>query len=492
MLDADVEHTSNEEIEMRLRTLQPVGLVIQLMYRNISAGLMLARLAKQLPTTPWVAVFEYAATLSGPALMDEDSNIDAVILGSPERALLAIAREPDSPAAWGNTPGLLLRDVEAGTWSATRNGDSSLELDAIPWPARDYLPISLQSFQAADIISSRGCHGRCTFCSIPALQRQGKELAWQARSAKNVLEEIRSLVADYGVTRFNFIDENFLGSRTMGQQRARELALLIRKSGLDIRYSIFCRVDDITSSLFDELRASGLRLVQFGIESGVPRLLQRYRKGIALNQISAALATLRELAIGAEPSFIMFEPSMSLSELEQNLRFVLAHDLPRLVSPTCVIPFNGTELTTVLRREGRISGTEYLVPHFLPDVTFADERVGQIRTIWHQWRSRLGHAYDDISRRAEDALREEAFLELPSDATVTESIRVDYGALKHVEAEFVLGLIRQVGHERRLQDMGRSLQRADEILQRLRWQVDCQLSLSVRAPLNAKVISGAI
>src|SRR5690606_19179516 len=59
-------------------------------------------------------------------------------------------------------------------------------LDKLPWPARDTLPQVLEKTGCASILSSRGCYGRCTFCSVDAFfSRFGRKM--RLRSAGDVL-----------------------------------------------------------------------------------------------------------------------------------------------------------------------------------------------------------------------------------------------------------------------------------------------------------------
>ena len=70
------------------------------------------------------------------------------------------------------------------------------DLDRIPFPVRDPLDKILEMGGHAMplLCISRGCPANCSFCSTPRFY----ERVWRARSAKNVVDEIQSIIDKYG------------------------------------------------------------------------------------------------------------------------------------------------------------------------------------------------------------------------------------------------------------------------------------------------------
>ena len=123
-------------------------------------------------------------------------------------------------------------------------------LDDIPFPAWDLFPMEKYTTclkfpgmrpgdKAFPILSSRGCSNRCNFC-------YRMEKGVRARSVKNVVEEMRILNKEYGITYFFFIDELFIFSK----KRVFEFASELIASGLNILFAVESRVD-----IFDEENA---------------------------------------------------------------------------------------------------------------------------------------------------------------------------------------------------------------------------------------------
>ena len=88
-----------------------------------------------------------------------------------------------------------------------------------PWPTRPEVFQTYLGLPIANMLSSRGCYGRCSFCSIRAWYRQnpGKEL--RQRSAADVAREMAALYHDRGIRIFNFHDDNFFLPRAADNVR---------------------------------------------------------------------------------------------------------------------------------------------------------------------------------------------------------------------------------------------------------------------------------
>ena len=69
------------------------------------------------------------------------------------------------------------------------------------------------------MMTSRGCPFDCIFCASSTLC--GK--IWRARSAENVIEELRKLNTEFGVKEIEFMDDTF----TLSRRRAEKICDLL-------------------------------------------------------------------------------------------------------------------------------------------------------------------------------------------------------------------------------------------------------------------------
>ncbi|MFZ2955944.1 MAG: radical SAM protein [Candidatus Ozemobacteraceae bacterium] len=136
----------------------------------------------------------------------------------------------------------------------------------------------LQDYLCAEIVvpieTARGCPwGKCSFCIHPPRDIQGKA-GYCTRSLTGVEDEVRVWLKN-GVTRFFFVDEALPAPRL---QKLSEMACRLPRP---ISWLAYARLDG--NHTFERLRAAreaGCRKLFFGLETGSPRLLERFQKGI--------------------------------------------------------------------------------------------------------------------------------------------------------------------------------------------------------------------
>lgn len=175
--------------------------------------------------------------------------------------------------------------------------------------------------------------------------------------------------------------------------------------GLQIRFGISCRADNVDRALFERLKKAGLRTVFIGVESGVQRQLDDYQKGITVEQNRAAIKVLQGLGLKVDAGFILFDPYLSLEEAEENLRFLRDTQLYRAESGlynllVFVYPFPGTPLQHRLSQEDRLNVGE--VAGGLTQVfryEYADDRVTALYDLVLPFYNRLLQTLDEVQDR---------------------------------------------------------------------------------------------
>ncbi len=267
------------------------------------------------------------ATTSAAHLLATAPGLDSVVLFEGEQTLCELADRLAEDRDWRSTPGIAYEAEGKFRESAPR--PRLADLDELPFPARDMLRVLLEtdSGTAAAALSSRGCHRRCSFCRVRSFFG-----SWRGRSAVNLVDELEMLVRDLGINRFDFQDDNFVGPGERGRRRAMAIAEQISRRGIDLTFRIMCSADGVTHDVIARLIDAGLSSVFVGIESGSQTRLTAYRKG-TVEQNIRALEVLDRLGILAksEMGFIMFDPSGSLEEIQENLAFLREH--VRFVTP---------------------------------------------------------------------------------------------------------------------------------------------------------------
>jgi anaerobic magnesium-protoporphyrin IX monomethyl ester cyclase len=318
-----------------------------------------------------IVVGSHLATLHDVQLLRDFPQFDSAIRGEGELTLVDLIGQIKAENDYRKVLGLTFRE----NGRIHRNGPRpNLEdLDRLPFPARDTLPLVLKAGNTALVYSSRGCNARCEFCSVHNFFRASPGGVWRGRSAENVVDEIHYLADQFGVKEVAFADEQFLGHGERGTIRALRIAEELRRRKLAISWYIETRATSIRRNVFARLRDAGLAAVFMGLESGYDPALKQLRKGLRSAQSLEAVQVLKELAIIPVVGFIMFRPDTTLLELRCNLDFLeelACVDLTALV--TALRVYSGTETEASLRRRGMLQGTYY---DYAWD--FCDDRVEQ-------------------------------------------------------------------------------------------------------------------
>jgi radical SAM superfamily enzyme YgiQ (UPF0313 family) len=217
-------------------------------------------------------------------------------------------------------PILLGRLLPAVVW-APRIAD----LDTLPFPDRSqahryhYTLRDRQGVEheAATAITSRGCPHHCAFCSGGVWQRR-----YTARSAANVLAEVRLLSADYGAV--HFYDD----SLAIDRHRLKTLCDGLKTTGLVWR--CFVRADQMTPDTLRDMAAAGCVEIGLGAESGAQSILDAIRKGETVAQQAEAIRWAHAAGIRVKAFLIVGLPGEShetLAETEAFLRTARPDDL---------------------------------------------------------------------------------------------------------------------------------------------------------------------
>ncbi len=279
-----------------------------------------------------------------PSAMPEEciryENVDIVCIGEGEYTFLELLEGKELEKIKG------LCYKEKGAIKITEQRDLIKDLDSLPWPAYDLLPLHKYGnpFLGKSIImvTGRGCPYNCLFCSSKTINKQ----RYRLRSIKNVVDEIEHLYNNYGIRGFLFADDTF----TMIPKRTEELCNEILKKGLKISWGCDTRVDAVTPEIAKLMKKSGCNLVKFGIESGDEKILKIIRKGITLEQVRKAVKIVKKAGIKAHGFFIIGHPYDTEESIRRTIDF--AKSLPLDYAQFSVLtPYPGTDVLGMAERK---------------------------------------------------------------------------------------------------------------------------------------------
>lgn len=352
IIEGYLERLTYGEIENEIKSIKPDILGVHMVYhwrRDHKLFEFLKRVKdKRLAST--ITAYGFYATIAAADILKRSPAVDSVICGEAEMTFSALAEAALSGLFTPFVPGLVVRSDE-GIRYASREAVKCL--DEIPFPVRTE---ALYRLPEVNILGSRGCYGRCTFCYINSFY--GDRSPWRGRSPENIASEITAIKVERGVRNFYFADPNFFGPGLKGQERAMNIATLLKP--MNILFGIEGRVNDIRDETIGRLLDAGLRHILVGLESGRDESLKRMNKMTTVDENEQALRVLRRHGIEPNVGFIMFEPDSSLEDIRVNFEFLKRNDLLTNLPVTANVLYHhqiileGTQAYQMLQREGQL------------------------------------------------------------------------------------------------------------------------------------------
>lgn len=262
--------------------------------------------------------------------------IDLVVIGEGVGALREILAKLACGGDFGDIRGLGI----PGTPMRFTETCIHPELDSLPFPDRTLTAKYREHYfnewlkPLASIRTSLGCTSRCSFCALWAITG-GKYLR---RSPESVVEELKTIRE----TNVFFCDDESM----CDVRRMKQLADLIRESGIQKKYFLYARADTIVEhpELFRQWRDIGLTQVFVGMESFSDTRLEGLNKGITTDQQAQAVDIFDELGILLYANFIV-DPAFSRQDFRELVRYVRKLDL-KYASFSVLTPLPGTALYT--------------------------------------------------------------------------------------------------------------------------------------------------
>ncbi|TMI23349.1 B12-binding domain-containing radical SAM protein [Candidatus Bathyarchaeota archaeon] len=152
------------------------------------------------------------------------------------------------------------------------------DLNALPMPRYDGIRLDnynglpeIRHLTTASMVTSRGCPYACNFCSAPVMG-QGKV---RFRSADNILEEIQTLTEKYGVGAIYFADDLY----TTKKKLVLDICAKMIESRIVLPWVAVTSASYVDEELVIAMKEAGCYRLDFGIESGSPKILKNIADG---------------------------------------------------------------------------------------------------------------------------------------------------------------------------------------------------------------------
>lgn len=277
----------------------------------------------------------------------EDKNVDFVVIGEGEKAIVDII---------GYLNGEF--DCEKFDGVGYRHGGKVIiraktkyidNLDEIPFPdwevmlAEKYFGIESSHGERhkrkfMPIITSRGCTASCTFCTAHCVW--GKK--YRKRSVENVIAEMKQLKDKYGIEEIMFEDDNV----TLDPVRAK----ILFKKMIDEKIGFIWDTPNgvaawtLDEEILDLMKASGCIRLNLAIESGCQEVLDKViRKPVKLDKIEKIIEKARNIDLPVSSFFVVGMPGETIRQIKETFYFAAKNKIyqPHVSIAT---PYPGSEL----------------------------------------------------------------------------------------------------------------------------------------------------
>ncbi|MBF0540561.1 MAG: radical SAM protein [Nitrospirae bacterium] len=267
-------------------------------------------------------------------------DVDIIVRGEGEVTLLDLINTISNKQPLHEVKGIAFKDNNEVIVTPDRQPIE--DLDSIPIPDRNmfkkdyykcYTTVVRQK-PCYSIVSSRGCHFKCNFCSTPDFWKKQR-----LRSPKNIVDEMEMLVNDFGAKEIMFMIDTF--NATI--EHAKETCQEIIDRRLKVLWRTNARVYPIDEELVRLMKRAGCWMVYYGVENGNPEMMKKIGKAITPEKVIKAFNLTEKAGIRTLAYFIIGLPG----ETEQTVKETIAFQKkinPDFIVYSKAMVFPGTQL----------------------------------------------------------------------------------------------------------------------------------------------------
>jgi len=273
-----------------------------------------------------------------PEFFLEKTNADIIVVGEGERTGIEICEGKDLSEIHG------IVYIKDGRIVKNKERELIEDLDLIPFPAWDLFPMNhyvLSKYpnightdRSMPVLTSRGCKFHCNFC-----YRLDK--GYRARSADNIIEEIKQLKEKYNVTFISFYDELFMSSK----KRMESICNAMIDAKLNIHFNCDGRLNYANPETLKLMKKAGCVFINYGIESYDNQVMKNMHKALTIDIVNKGVKNTLDVGISPGLNIIFGNYGDTREILRKGVKFIKKyHDFAYLRTIRPVTPYPGSEL----------------------------------------------------------------------------------------------------------------------------------------------------
>jgi anaerobic magnesium-protoporphyrin IX monomethyl ester cyclase len=300
-------------------------------------------------------------------ILEKFKDIDFVVEGEGEEVLLDLLSELEGNQNFASLDGVTYRIAQV--IKSNKKTKSIKDLDSIPYPARHLFNMQ-RYFELANphgfsggalyytqMVNTRGCPCKCTFCTLAAPDGLPVSQAQRRRSVKNILDEMEHLINEYGIQEFHFEDDNLTANKSW----AEELFDGMIERDFNIAWHVPSGLAAYTLSerMLAKMKKSGCHAITIAIESGNQQVLNKLmRKPMQLKYIPKLVKAIRSQSIDVRAFFLLGFPGETKENMRETVNFAKNIELDWAYF-SAVSPLPGTRIHDICVEKKYISLKEF-------------------------------------------------------------------------------------------------------------------------------------
>ncbi|OGP92815.1 MAG: B12-binding domain-containing radical SAM protein [Deltaproteobacteria bacterium RBG_16_48_10] len=279
-------------------------------------------------------------------------DVDFGIVGEGEEVFLQLVRSLEKGEPISPSPYLLIKEK---AFPPLIEGARVFPLQS---PDRSFFETHryLEEGGMGNIQTKRGCPFTCIYCTYPLLE--GKKV--RLRNTEEVVDEIQGLVEE-GVDYIYFVDDIFNYPPSFAETLCREM---VRRK-VDVKWSAFVNPSFLNETLLQWMKEAGCVGIEFGTDSGSPRMLENYKKSFTQENIIRSSKLCSTLQINHCHYILFGGPGEDEETIEESFQLMDQLDPTAVIAMLGIRIYPGTELEEISVSQGVIRRDSNLItPYF--------------------------------------------------------------------------------------------------------------------------------
>lgn len=318
---------SESDIQKKIKEYNPDLVGVSAMFTAFAADAYnVVDLVKKVNPKITVVLGGAHVSIDPKAVLGKNKNINIAVKGEGEVTFLNLVKALEKKRSLVKVTGITYRLGR----KIIQNPPAQFikNLDEIPFPARHLLPMDVyhnpddfvMRFPLTSMVTSRGCPGRCVYCSIHSIWGH----TWRGRSAKNVVDEIEHLVKDFGIREIHFQDD----SMSIDKRRMNEICDEVIGRRVDIKWTTPNGIAHWTldKPLLKKMKKAGCYRVTFGFESGNPEMRRWVGKPYKLEQAKEITQFANRIGMWTIATNILGFPYETKAQMQDTINFAIDSD----------------------------------------------------------------------------------------------------------------------------------------------------------------------